>query len=85
MPAREVIAMQSFEDDVKHIKDGSLLGKMKKQIEKIINRPEVGKPLQYSMKGERTIYVKPYRIIYSFDSQRVFLLRFTHRKGAYKE
>lgn len=84
MPVKEVITTQNFENDIKHIKDGSLLGKMKKQIEKIISNPEFGKPLGYSLKGDRTIYVKPYRIIYAFDGERLILLRFVHRKGAYR-
>ncbi len=81
--ARNLIRTDKFKDDLKHFKDSSLLEKMRKQIQKITEDPEFGKPLRYSLKGERTIYVKPYRVIYAFDSQNIYLLRFEHRGHAY--
>ncbi len=80
---RTLIRADSFKDDLKHFKDSSLLEKMRKQIQKIMEDPEFGKPLRYGFKGERTIYAKPYRIIYSFDNENIYLLRFEHRKRAY--
>ncbi len=80
---RGLIRTNKFIEDVKHFKDGAMLEKLKKQIEKIMKAPEVGKPLRYSFKGERTIYVKPYRILYSFDNNNIYLLRFEHRGHAY--
>jgi len=80
----EVITTNQFEKSLKSVRDGKIKTQVKKQIEKIISNPAVGKPLQYSLKGERTIYVKPYRIIYSTDGSKLFLLRFSHRDEAYR-
>ncbi|MGR3310886.1 MAG: type II toxin-antitoxin system RelE family toxin [Candidatus Brocadiales bacterium] len=44
----------------------------------------MGKPLGNILKGERTIYIKPYRLIYKVDGEIIYLLRFQHRKEAYK-
>jgi len=65
--------------------DNSLKEKLKKQIKKIVESPEIGKPLKY-LRGERTVYVKPFRIIYSYvvkEDELVFL-KFDHRRDAYK-
>ncbi|MFH0713098.1 MAG: type II toxin-antitoxin system RelE/ParE family toxin [Candidatus Micrarchaeota archaeon] len=80
---RELVWTEKFKTDVKHFKDSSLLEKLRKQIEKILENPEIGKPLRYNLKGERTIYVKPYRILYAFDDKNIYLLRFEHRGHAY--
>lgn len=34
-----------------------------KQIERIIADPSVGKPLRYSLKGEWSVRITPYRLI----------------------
>ncbi len=78
----EVIWTEKFEQDFKKI-DFSMKIKVKKQIEKIIKNPEVGKPLRYGLKGERTVYDKPYRVIYSFKNNTIYLLRYEHRKHVY--
>jgi len=44
-----------------------------KQIKKIIANPDVGKPLEYALKGERTVYVPPFRIIYAFKECKMYL------------
>ena len=59
--------------------DGFLLDKIKKQIRKIIENPKVGKPLKYK-RGERTIYIKPFRLIYSVIGENIVLLKFDHKK-----
>ena len=83
MVIKEVILTQKFEEDTKHIKDNLLKERIKKHIKKIIERPDIGKPLRYSLKGERTIYIKPYRLIYSIANDTLILLRFEHRKEVY--
>jgi len=40
--------------------------------------------LRYDLKGERTVYVKPYRLIYAYQETVLYLLRFEHRKEVYK-
>lgn len=81
---RFIITSESFEKDTKHIKDKGLLNKLRKQIQKITEVPEAGKPLRYTFKGERTIYVKPFRLIYSWKGENLILLRLVHRDEAYK-
>ncbi len=79
-----IIRTKKFDKELKTVKTKSIKGKIKKQILKIIENPETGKPLKYNLKGERTIYVKPYRIIYAVKDKTLFLLRFEHRKEVYK-
>jgi len=62
--------------------DKTLLEKIKKQILKIIKNPFVGKPLKYKRK-ERTLYIKPFRLIYSINENELILLKFEHRKNVY--
>ena len=75
----------TFEKAVRKIKDSNLKEHVKLQIIKIINSPDVGKPLKYNLKGERTLYVKPYRIIYSYNNEIITFLLFEHRDEVYKE
>ena len=79
----EIVNTDKFEKSVRSIRDGRLKEHVKKQIEKIIKNPDIGKPLRHSMKGERTIYVKPFRIIYAVEGNKLTLLRFSHRDEAY--
>ncbi len=76
----QVSRTDKFEIEVKKIRDSSLKEKIKKQIEKVVNDPNVGKPLRFQYKGERTVYVKPYRLIYSWDGKELTFLRFEHRE-----
>lgn len=78
----KVTYTDKFEREFKKA-DGSIKEKAVKQINKIIEDPEIGKPLRYDLKGERTVYVKPYRIIYSFFNNEIQFLRFEHRGEVY--
>lgn len=79
----EVIWTDNFAEVIKKIKDSAVKERVKKQIAKIVNNPDVGKPLRFGLKGERTIYIKPYRLVYSAIGDKVYLLRFEHRKSVY--
>ena len=79
-----VVLTQKYEQNIKHIKEHSLKARIKKQIRKIIDDPEIWKPLKYSLKGERTLYIRPYRLIYAVDVDALILLRFEHRKDVYE-
>ena len=67
----------------KKVKNKSTKEKIKKQIIKIIKNPEIGKPLRFRLKGERTVYIKPYRMIYTLIKDKLCLLRFEHREKVY--
>lgn len=80
---RSVVYSQKFERDVKKVRDNSLKERVKDQIGKIVENPEIGKPLRYGLKGEWTVRIKPYRLIYAIQGDTLFLLRFEHRKNVY--
>jgi mRNA-degrading endonuclease RelE of RelBE toxin-antitoxin system len=81
---KTVIRTHKFERDVKAIKDTLTKTRVKKQIKKIIENPDIGKPLRNYLKGERTVYVPPFRIIYAVENCTLYLLRFEHRDKVYK-
>ena len=62
----EVIFAEKFERQFKK-SDGSLKIKIKKQINKIIKNPEIGKPMMYGRKGTRDLYVGSFRISYAYS------------------
>lgn len=84
MVIKEIIWTKKFETEFKKIKDTAIKERIKKQIEKIIKNPEVGKPLRFFLKGERSLYIRPYRLIYCVIQDKLYLLRFEHRKKVYK-
>lgn len=79
----KIIPSNEFIRQTKHL-DNFQREKLEKQIKKIIENPEIGKPLKYR-RGERTIYVNPFRLIYAYskDQDSLFLLKFEHRKSVY--
>ncbi len=65
-----------FEKTIRKIKNIAIKVQLKKQIEKIIENPETGKPMRYGRKGTREIYFKPFRLSYAWvkeDDKIVFL------------
>lgn len=79
----KVTFTETFEKQVKKLKDGSMKERIKKQIEKIIEHPLIGKPLRYDLKGERTVYIKPYRLVYAVKGDEIIFLRCGHRAEIY--
>jgi addiction module RelE/StbE family toxin len=79
----EIVWTQKFEQDFKKIKDRKIQQRLEKQIRKLTENPNFGKPLRYDLKGEWSIYVKPFRLIYKVEGKSLILLRFEHRKGVY--
>lgn len=55
-----------FQRLIEKIKDNSLKLRIKKQIEKIVNFPEIGKPMRYARKGTREVYISPFRLSYIY-------------------
>ncbi|MHB8548940.1 MAG: type II toxin-antitoxin system RelE family toxin [Thermoplasmataceae archaeon] len=79
----EIVYTSKFEHDVRRLKDKGIKVRLEKNIRKIIENPEIGKPLSYALKGERTIRIPPFRLIYSISKNRLILLRFEHRSNVY--
>ena len=66
----------SFEKKVRKINAQLLKIKIKKKILKIIDSPEIGKPMRYSRKGIGEVYIPPFRLSYLYiknDEKIVFL------------
>jgi addiction module RelE/StbE family toxin len=80
---KEIVWTEKFEKEFKKIKDRAVQDRIEKQIKKIKENPDFGKPLRHNLKGERTIRVDPFRLIYSIISNKLYLLRFEHRKHVY--
>ena len=58
-----------FDKTLDKIKDYSLRQKIAKQIIKIINFPEVGKPMKHDRKGTRDVYIHPFRLSYAYSRE----------------
>ena len=80
---KAIVYTRKFERDVRKLRDSNLKDRLGKQIMKVAENPEFGKPLRYGLKGEWTIRVDPYRLIYAVQGDRLILLRFEHRKEVY--
>ena len=76
-----IIPSNNFIKDTKKI-DLFLREKIEKQIRKIVENSKVGKPLKYK-KGERSLYIKPFRLVYAVRNDEIILLKFEHRKSVY--
>jgi mRNA-degrading endonuclease RelE of RelBE toxin-antitoxin system len=56
--------------------DNDIKEKIKKQIKKIIQNPEIGKPMRHDRKGTREVYISPFRLSYAYikyENKIVFL------------
>ena len=66
---------------IEKIKDLSVKEKIKKQIKKIIEQPEIGKPMGYARKETREQYIGSYRLAYAYlkDEKKVIFLDLYHK------
>ena len=58
----DVYYTDSFVKSVKKINDASLKLKVKNQIKKIVNSPQIGKPMMYARKGTQVSFVTAFLI-----------------------
>lgn len=72
---------EKFEKTIKKLKDNLVKERIKKQIEKIINNPEVGKQMKYSRINTREVYISPYRLSYLFlkNENKIVMLELYHK------
>ena len=70
-----------FRETFSKIKDIHLKKKIIKQIQKIKENPEVGKPMKYDRKGSRELYISPFRLSYVCiaSEQKVIILDLYHK------
>jgi len=81
MGKREVERSKRFIDRLKHVKDSSSKIRIWKQIAKLIENPEIGKPMRNVRKGTRELYVKPFRLSYAYSKKedKIILLDLYHK------
>ena len=72
----------TFKHFFNKIKDRLLKEKIIKQIEKVIQKPEVGKPMRGFRKGTRELYVHPFRLSYAYlpNEDKIIILEIYHKK-----
>ena len=75
----EIKYSNEFLKKIKKIKDGNLKNKIKKLIVKIIESPDIGKPMRFTRKGTRELYVSPFRLAYTYNIDTVTFLDFYHK------
>jgi mRNA-degrading endonuclease RelE of RelBE toxin-antitoxin system len=70
-----------FQSAITKIKDAEVHKSVKNKISKIIENPEVGKPMRNIRKGTREVYVGHYRLSYAYykDINLIEFLEFYHK------
>ena len=65
-----------FQKKVSKIKHKDFKLRIKKQIAKIVEFPEMGKPMMFERKNTREVYISPYRLSYAYlkeENKLIFL------------
>ena len=70
-----------FQRRFSKIKDSLTKEKVIKQFRKIRDNPEIGKPMRFSRKGTREVYVSPFRLSYMFlkEEDKIVFLDLYHK------
>ena len=70
-----------FEKQIRKIKNEALKQRIKQQIQKIVEDPEIGKPMRFGRKGTRELYISPFRLSYMYEKEmnRIVLLAIYHK------
>jgi len=71
----------SFQRLFSKIKDPVLKEKIIKQVTKLKEMPELGKPMRYIRKGTRELYVSPFRLSYLYikEENKIIILDLYHK------
>lgn len=71
----------SFQKTFSKIKDKNLKEKIIKQLIKIKENPEIGKPMMYTRKGTREVYISPFRLSYVYlkEENKIIFLDLYHK------
>jgi mRNA-degrading endonuclease RelE of RelBE toxin-antitoxin system len=70
-----------FSKNFMKIRNQELKEKTIKQIAKLKNNPELGKPMMYMRKGTRELYLSPFRLSYIYlrDENKIIILDIYHK------
>ena len=79
----KVIYTERFKRDLQKIKDNNVRERVIKFVQKLIDNPNIGKPLKYDLVGLRSVRVSPFRIVYEMKDDTLVLHKFQHRKIVY--
>lgn len=71
----------AFRKQISKIKDSLLKERILKQIERIKDNPEIGKPMRHEKKSTREVYVAPFRLSYKYHKEmdKIEILGFYHK------
>ncbi|MBI4152312.1 type II toxin-antitoxin system RelE/ParE family toxin [Candidatus Woesearchaeota archaeon] len=66
---------------LRKVKNNADLERVKKQIRKIVENPEIGKPMKYARKGTREVYVGSFRLSYAYlkEEHKIIFLDLYHK------
>ena len=64
----DVIFLDKFKKKFQKL-EGSMKMRVKKQINRIILNPAIGKPMRFTRKGTREVYIDSYRLSYRYIEQ----------------
>ncbi|MEA3458060.1 MAG: type II toxin-antitoxin system RelE/ParE family toxin [Candidatus Thermoplasmatota archaeon] len=64
---------------ISNINDESIKQRVKKQIKKIVEKPDIGKPMRYSRKNTREVYIGSYRLAYAYLKNKIIFLDLYHK------
>lgn len=73
----------AFQKLFSKIKDYALKEKIIKQLTKLKENPELGKPMRYARKGTRELYISPFRLSYLYlkEEDKIIILDLYHKDG----
>ncbi len=79
----EIEYKDNFLKRIRKIKDNSVKEHIKKQIKKIIEDPEIGKPMRNVRKKTREVYLRSFRLSYAYikNENKIIFLDFYHKNS----
>ncbi len=77
----EVEHKHNFLKKTHRINDMSVKERVKNQIKKILENPEIGKPMRYARKGTRELYIGSFRLSYVYlkSENKIIFLDMYHK------
>ena len=77
----EVEHESNFLKKIHRMKSNSTKERIKNQIKKILENPEIGKPMRYARKGTRELYIGSFRLSYSYlkNENKIIFLDLYHK------
>jgi len=77
----DILFDDNFKKIFSKIKDNRLKEHVIKQITKLKDNPEIGKPMRYTRKGTRELYISPFRLSYLYlaSENKIIILDLYHK------